>query len=817
MLIAKYKGKNGKNHYQTLYGHSIDSLKILYHYFEKNHISIKQFCKRWDLNCGNFMQNLFITIYFHDIGKATKQFQDNIKIGKHSQYYPHSFFAFPIFLNFYLNGILNSFLKENDPILLEFCSVLGHHTQLHKNIYEDIYNDVNYQENEIIYFINSLKTVYKELKFYNFFELEEKRINELNILNSSQIKGKIKQIIHNSDIYPNKIKLKSVFTYFFSILQLCDDYSSANFSKFIESYNGDIKLFDSVIENPEEYVLKLNINNPVEVVLGDHQPHDFQSELFEKSPKFSVLFAPCGRGKTEASLLWALNSMENYDRNKIVFALPTQVTSNAMWERLCTMFGKGESDKEKMEDGKKYVGLFHGKSFIKLKSEVMKENEDLSDKDISEIQGDVFKGNVFFKPITVTTIDHLIYSFVHGFRQADFALGNLQNATIIFDEVHYYEKNTLNHLITLFRLLKQFDIPHLLMSGTLPDFLRDELEDYVEVIDKEGIEYTPFSFNLSDENIIKIPKSTDENEEDPLINQEILDDIVNKYNLGLKQFIILNTIKRAQEFYKILKNNLEEKYDDPNVILYHSQFIYNDRVEKESEIKNRSKKGPFILIATQVIEISLDISCDVMYTEIAPPDAIGQRGGRLNRKGKVYSTDGILHEMKIFAPESHLPYNEELLQKTRNNILKGPTSYKKIKKLCDEIYDDYKLEKTNLEKIFKECTLFGYRPIEIAFGEDEGRLLQIREEKVQKIDVIPCKFYKNEEKNLNVENQVQIPLWWYQNDQKEHGEELEYFYIVSKLVGRKERYYMICKMDYNNEIGFNYGKKAQCTSDDNIF
>ena len=92
----------------------------------------------------------------------------------------------------------------------------------------------------------------------------------------------------------------------------------------------------------------------------------------------------------------------------------------------------------------------------------------------------------------MTTIDHLIYSFVHGFRQADFALGNLQNATIIFDEVHYYEKHTLNHLTTLFRLLKKFDIPHLLMSGTLPDFIRDELENYVEVIDKEGIEYTPF-------------------------------------------------------------------------------------------------------------------------------------------------------------------------------------------------------------------------------------------------------------------------------------------------------------------------------------
>jgi CRISPR-associated endonuclease/helicase Cas3 len=816
MLIAKYKKKNEQRYYQTLYGHSVDSLKILYCYFEKNHDVIKQFCKRWNLDYEHFIKNLFITIYFHDIGKATKQFQNNIKRGKHSQNYPHSFFAFPIFLNFYLNGILNPFLKENDPILLEFCTVLGHHTQLHKNIYEDIYSEVDYKEIETCYFVNSVEAVYKKLNFHKFFELKVNQIDELNILNSTQIKGKLKQIIKNCTKYKNKTKLKSIFTYFFSILQLCDDYSSANFSKFIENYNGDVTLFDSVIENAEEYVTKLNVEDPIKIVLGNLKPYDFQSELFEKSPKFSVLFAPCGRGKTEASLLWALNSMKNCDINKIVFALPTQVTSNAMWERLCKMFGEGEDDKEKFEDGKRYVGLFHGKSFIKLKSEAMKENEDFNENDLDEIKGEVFKGNVFFKPITVTTIDHLIYSFVHGFTQADFALGNLQNATIIFDEVHYYEKHTLSHLTTLFRLLKQFDIPHLLMSGTLPDFIRNELEGYVEVIDKEGIEYTPFTFNLSDENIIEIQKSTDGNEKRVLISQEILDEIIDQYDFGLNQFIILNTIERAQEFYKILKSNLEKKYDDPNLILYHSQFIYNDRVEKESEIKKRYKERPFILIATQVIEISLDISCDVMYTEIAPPDAIGQRGGRLNRKGKVCFTDGVLHEMKIFAPESRFPYGEELLQKTKDNILNGPTSYKMVKELCDEIYDDYNLEKTNLKRFFEDCTLFGYRPIDIAFNEDEGRILKIREETVQKIDVIPCQHYGNEKNNLKIDYQVKIPLWWYKNDQEEHGKELEYFEFVPKLVGRKERCYVICKIYYNDEIGFIYPKKAQCTSDDNI-
>jgi len=103
---------------------------------------------------------------------------------------------------------------------------------------------------------------------------------------------------------------------------------------------------------------------------------------------------------------------------------------------------KDETKKEKIKAGQEFVGLFHGKSFIKLKGEKKDEEktEDLETEDIKEIKGENFKGNVFFKPITVTTIDHLIYSFIHGFSQADFALGNLQNAVVVFDEVHYYEK-----------------------------------------------------------------------------------------------------------------------------------------------------------------------------------------------------------------------------------------------------------------------------------------------------------------------------------------------------------------------------------------
>ena len=197
-------------------------------------------------------------------------------------------------------------------------------------------------------------------------------------------------------------------------------------------------------------------------------------------------------------------------------------------------------------------------------------------------------------------------------------MGNLVNSVIIFDEVHYYEEKTLNNLYTLFNILKAMNIPHNLMSGTLPDFLINSLsEDYKLVTDDEGLNYAPFSISYNKNCLIKTSTPFE-------IDEKILEDIKNSFNKGLKQFFIFNTVHRAQLFF----NKLKSYFEDDNIVLYHSQFTYTDRVNKENEILSlHEKKGSFILIATQVIEISLDISADIMYTELAPPDSIGQRGG----------------------------------------------------------------------------------------------------------------------------------------------------------------------------------------------
>ncbi len=783
MVIAKREGKA----FQTLKGHTYDALKIYKAYLERNIDVIEQFCQRWGIDSERFMKNVFIVIYLHDIGKLTKQFQENIKANKSSNLYPHPLFALSILNRIQFERLL--------PIPLEDLAILSHHTQLYDNLYSDIehqFREGDFLVDEIKDFLNNIINAYYELGFSKFFEFNKVIYTDLpSKANLSELSDVRKKIWTTTNKYIKKhrkdrIKIKSIFSFLFSILQLADDYSSVNFSNFA---NGKEGVFDSVLENPEIFVPKLNVENPIEKILNGYTPYDFQKMLYERAPKFAMLFAPCGRGKTEGALLWALKALDKYKRNKIIFAMPTQVTSNTMYDRLKEIFGEEN------------VGLFHGKSFIKLK-EALKVVPD-EEKDLEEIKSENFKGNVFFKPITVTTIDHVIYSFVHGFSQADFALGNLQNAVIIFDEVHYYEKRTLEHLLTLFDILRKMDIPHLLMSGTLPDFIIERLKDeYDLIIDYEGLNYKPFKLEVYYQEML-IWKDNGV----WVVNDKIVDEIIENYKKGHTQFIILNTVERAKQFYKAIRDKVP-------AVLYHSQFAYIDRISKENEImmlesKRKKLNNPYVLVATQVIEVSLDISSDIMYSELAPPDALGQRAGRLHRKGKDWKENKHEFKLKILQPCENNPYGKELIERTSRviELYTKPLTYGDIKCFVDEVYRDYKLDvPSDFEKFFKESVLFGRHWSDIATPDEKGLFFKVRDEKELKIEVIPYIYYKEMGvEALKAEYKAKIPLYIILKELKEYEDsELLHFIKEIKRIGRREKTYWICLYPYSYEIGFEY-------------
>lgn len=786
-MIAKRVEYNNKVYNQSFEGHIEDGLKILFAYTNNKENIVQSFCNRWELDFISFCKNLFYAVALHDIGKLTKQFQENIKVGKKSGRYPHALFGIPILFEIPFDTF--------DGIPLPLLAVLGHHTQLYNHVYDNakLSQKVSYLNQEIFSFINKVvPKLYSKLGFTQYFATNNFSIDKFNESTPTYIYDNFTKHLVNQQIdYP--WRTKSIFTYFFSILQLCDDYSSAHFSEYIRQNSPNESQFDSVISDTSDFVFDISIDESglKNKLFGNNSLYSFQEDLEKKPAENSFLFAPCGRGKTEAALLWAFKIKKQLNCDRIIFALPTQVTCNAMYSRLLEDYSFGE----------KNVGLFHGKSLIALKYHGFEFNEEQTSPEETDyksydiLRDEVFKGNVFFKPITVTTIDHLAYALVHGFSQADFACGNMQNSVIIFDEVHYYELHTLNILLRLFDILRKMRIPHLLMTGTAPDFLMQELKDYSIIKDEEGLKFEPFT----------IAKNNSEN---ILDSNKILESIQEDYKLGKNIFVILNQVEWAQSFYKGLKNHLQENEIDTSIILYHGRYIHKDRIRKEQEIKNKVKTKPCILITTQVIEISLNISSDVMYTTIAPPDAIGQRAGRLNRSGKHYQND-FKYELKLFNTEKHLPYEEKLLKETWKYFEDGTYTYMKIKEVCDKVYNSIKLRKDkNYLDFFIDNSLFGNHHAIVTFGDDEGRALKIRDDNYQQIDVVPSRVFDEAEEFVNkdkafwAEYKVKIPFSKLIKEINEYGEKYHF---------RKHANYNIleCEYDYDYEYGVRFDKVYQ--------
>jgi CRISPR-associated endonuclease/helicase Cas3 len=156
------------------------------------------------------------------------------------------------------------------------------------------------------------------------------------------------------------------------------------------------------------------------------------------------------------------------------------------------------------------------------------------------------------------------------------------------------------------------------MSATFPDILKKELSflNAQELISK--------SLLLSEYNKRRRTKIEPSN---TLVNQN-LNSILQYYKQGKKILVVMNTVSRAQRIFILLQSLMQqEKCPLQDLMLIHSRFTFRDR----RNIEKRILEYPIILIATQVVEVSLDIDYDILFTEACYWDSLVQRAGRINR------------------------------------------------------------------------------------------------------------------------------------------------------------------------------------------
>jgi CRISPR-associated endonuclease/helicase Cas3 len=607
---------------------------------------------------SGFWKDSFYSVLFHDFGKVCSNFQETLK-GERAfgddERVRHEFFS-----GMFLFGNNHKYYLENP---LPLVAVFAHHKA---------FNDEGF--NAHISRNTALEHNIDKAVIEEFLDYAIKKATEFNIEPFSfneQLKFYITQnyktlTTHYKTRFYDHLKKESVLSqpkrkeYIFHKAAL-------NISDWTGS--GHLLLENGVkyskTDLAEEIIQKLYKDGKDEIA-KNFSFKEFQSKSI--TTKNVIAIAPTGSGKTEASLLWASNKK---DWERIIYLLPTRVTSNAIFERLRDYFGK---------EG---VALIHSTARL-FRKELPDDNYD---------QKNYFREKSFFKNINVCTVDQILtQGFNLGFWEVK--TFHLLNAKIIIDEIHLYSPYTLGLIISTIKYLKnEFNTRFYIMTATMPTKLLELLQETLGVVkvikDQELLDKARNQFEVRDETIDDLTKE---------IESAIIE--------GKKTLVVVNSVDKAIELYQQLEEVADE--NGYNTICYHSRFINKHRSKKEEEIFELDKaNNGGVLIATQVVEVSLDIDFDILFTENAPIDAIIQRAGRVNRKRKKKDTRVVI--AKHFEISEKIYEEVSILNNTIKEFSKRNKQWlteKELTEMVDIVYAEMNVKenlsyKEGLNKYFK--------------------------------------------------------------------------------------------------------------------
>jgi CRISPR-associated endonuclease/helicase Cas3 len=369
-----------------------------------------------------------------------------------------------------------------------------------------------------------------------------------------------------------------------------------------------------------------NLAFPEQFISSPNQPRDYQTKAGQiKGNLFITL--PTGTGKTETSLYWAKANSKRHQR--VFYILPTITTINSMFLRLRRLWPDRQS-----------VAFYH--SYIDLFFDLG--TGDVDTPNVAEDSTLQFS-KYFFNPVNVTTPDQLILALLNHKR---YTLKSLpfRDAAFIIDEIHCYDPETFALVKGMIRYLsKEYNAKFCVMSATFPSVLSRELGflKAANLLDPNEIKQM---YRERNRTTLEYADGTMESQLETLKHTKA------------KVLVVLNTVKLAQDTYRKVK----ELHDDPNdVMLLHSRYTFRDRRRKEEHLTYPNRL-PRILVATQIVEVSLDIDYDRMLTHLCDPLSLVQRAGRVNRKGENKTPAPV----RVFKPPTHHPYEKEAMEKAEH-------------------------------------------------------------------------------------------------------------------------------------------------------
>ena len=695
---------------------------------------IQRFCNEFGFSEERFLKSSLLTVVLHDIGKNTAIFQEMMAISRkgkrfdYSKNYRHELvsFLYGIAGNIALSKQEHGQLIGNIP--LEALVILGHHKKINPTMAS--FDRESRSEKPAINVEGAKNALLLAKKIfiaegYDF----PKQLFEFNAKDNPYERANIFLFNYYPKMFGKESKqeaVRPIYLLLKAILHYSDWHGSAGIDVNYSLKKHADDLFNDIEKRCIEKEIKFDGLRP------------FQDECANTSGHI-IAVAPTGSGKTEASLLWALNNLQDLGGGKLIYLLPTMVTANSIFVRLEDYFGKGN------------VGLTHSTATFMFQDE---------DENTNEMRNVLFD-KTFIKPATVATIDQLLAT---GFNTGKWSLieANAANSVIIIDEIHSYDYWTLGLVIESLKHFSEMGARFMLMSATLPKYLIDLL-----------METLPNTKVIRDGTLLNSCrnryKTFDKYIDDAIfeIEQSVID--------GKKTLVVVNNVAKCQELY--------ENLGHLNPMCYHSKFILKDRMDKEKYIDDAQ-----LLIATQVVEVSLDIDFDVMFTECAPPDAIAQRAGRVNRRR--IKTDSYVFIYKA-SETSHQIYDSDssgLLELSFHEFESSPEEIteSKLIEIVENVYSDIEIKSTdNFKRASEQYSKTQERLKGIFDNPNRDNLNEItRKTEYRQLPVIPSTF-KKEVLSLSPSKrrlyEVKMPYWY--------------------VMKHKELDGIFCEMEYDSNIG----------------
>ena len=414
------------------------------------------------------------------------------------------------------------------------------------------------------------------------------------------------------------------------------------------------------------------------------------------SPGMLIIEAQMGVGKTEAALAAAEQYAERTKAGGVYFGLPTQATANGIFPRLLKW---GTSISQEYQQA---IRLAHGNAnmnqlYMDLhRSGVVADEEGIVVHPWLEGRKKTLLSN-----FGIGTVDQLLMA---ALKQKHLMLRHLGLAgkIVVIDECHAYDAYMNVYLERALRWLGAYHVPVILLSATLPESKRCALMDAylgscVPGEWRSSRDYPLLTWSDGQE----VHSKTVERDAARATKVRIVGVAKETISQWLKEqlceggcaVVILNTVAEAQSTAEHLRMALPEK----EIMLAHSRYLLEDRAAWEERLLKRlgkastpEERNGLIVVATQVVEQSLDIDADVMITELCPMDLLLQRLGRLHRHQRVRPVALEKACCAVLTPGSGSEkiYGEWLLQQTARLLPEEIVLPDDIPELVQDTYAD---------------------------------------------------------------------------------------------------------------------------------